>query len=130
MGGAATWVAVNVWYLADASLLFFSFFRIVQSTNNWMMSTVTVLFFQAALSGGSINITALVARQMADYDPTYPAWSAVGLAALNRTRSHLDGLEVNGHAKYCSEQRYAESVTAVRRNPTEVLMFEPIAARF
>jgi hypothetical protein len=66
-----------------------------------------------SVASAHINITRLVQDQFADYDPSYPQWSAEGLAALNATRSHLDVLQQKGYPKFCSEQLYAEATSAV-----------------
>lgn len=59
------------------------------------------------------NITAIVQSQFAQYDPTYPKWSAAGLKELNNTRFKLNALQQQGYPKFCSEQRYAEATTAL-----------------
>jgi hypothetical protein len=61
----------------------------------------------------SVNITQLVQEQFAKYDPSYPTWSIEGGAALNRTRRQLDQWQAQGKPKFCSEQLYAEAVSAL-----------------
>jgi hypothetical protein len=67
----------------------------------------------SASSVGPANITQLIQEQFAQYDPSYPIWSMEGEAALNRTRTKLDQWQAEGKPKFCSEQLYAEAVTAL-----------------
>ena len=77
-----------------------------------MAGTISALL-AAATQTPLANITGIVQRQFAQYDPTYPKWSAAGLAELNNTRFKLNALQQQGYPKFCTEQHYAEATTAV-----------------